>query len=215
MKRFKNILYVFNVEKENETGLKKACQTAVLNKAKLGIIVTNTVTQFAMNFEERIRSQVAALNIDPGKVAVCFSHDSPKIDIVKKVIADGYDLVITVPDILSGIKKFFYGATTLALFRKCPCAIWVVKPEAIGPYKKIMAAVDPASDNPNSKTLTDNIIELAVSLNTFVLLAIVSIRVTALFLPSSLDAIAKLTVAFTLRGIIPAAIAESTITSIV
>ena len=167
MKQFKNILYIFNVEQKNKVGLQKACKTAILNKANLNIIITNAPTNFVVNYENEMRNQIAALlseSIKLEDIPIYFSHGISRIDIIKKVISDQYDLVITEPDVTCGIKKFFYGTTTLALLRECPCIVWVAKPEVATPYKKIMAAVDPASDNPHSKELTDNIIELAVSM---------------------------------------------------
>ena len=166
MKRFKNILYVLNIEQNNKVGLQRACLTAALNNADLSIIVTNVGDDF-MHYQNEIKSQIAMLlseNIKLENVEVYFSHENPRIDIIKKVISDKYDLVITEPDTSHSIKKFFYGTTTLALLRKCPCIVWVVKPEVATPYKKIMAAVDPTNDNLHSKELTDNIIELAVSM---------------------------------------------------
>ncbi len=163
MLRFNKILYVFNIAQSNRVGLLRACNTAILNKADLAILVTDGIVEY----ESETRNLIASLlpkNIKLEDITVSFSYQSSRVDIIKKVISEQYYLLITEPDPVSGIKKFFYGTTTLALLSKCPCIVWVVKSKLVTPYNKIMAAVDPASDNPNSAALTDTIIELAVSM---------------------------------------------------
>jgi len=167
MKRFKNILYIFNRKRDNKVGLAKACRAATLSNGKLSITVVNSSAGFVKTHENEICDQIETLlSVDFKKqdVPIYFSYPPARVDIIKKVIADKYDLVVTEPDVVSGIKKFFYGTTTLALLRKCPCPVWVVQPALAKPYKKIMAAIDPASENPNSHEVTDNIIELAVTM---------------------------------------------------
>lgn len=166
MYRFKNILYVFNIENNNKVGLDRACKTAIINDAKLSIIVTaNGGNHFIIKHKDDIKTQIATLisgDLKNKELDICFSNEKPWVAIIKKVMIDKHDLVIIEPDISSKIKNFFYGATTLSLLRKCPCAVWVVKPEVKTNYRKIMAAVDPTGDNADATQLTADIIELAV-----------------------------------------------------
>lgn len=57
-----------------------------------------------------------------------------------------------------------FGSTTMHLLRKCPCPVWVIKPGQPQPYHRILAAVDPATADPDHLALNATIMELATSL---------------------------------------------------
>jgi universal stress protein E len=66
----------------------------------------------------------------------------PWIEICRAVKHAGYDLVLVGTRGLSGWKSFFLGSTARRLIRKCPAPVWVVKPEHVGPPRRILAATD-------------------------------------------------------------------------
>ena len=57
-----------------------------------------------------------------------------------------------------------FGSTDLHLLRKCPCPIWLANPGRRRRYERILAAVDPYSDAPESAALDRTILELAAAL---------------------------------------------------
>lgn len=177
MKRFKNILYVFHINQDNEVGLKRAAITAALNNAKLTIMVAKEKSNTSnVNLDKLSNTIINYVNDDicrregyPEALInnhnIIFTHGIPRIDVIEIVCKHHFDLVITEPDSVSGLKKFFYGTTTLSLIRKCPCPVWVVKPEIKTPYRKIMAAIDPSSNNTHTDELCQTILEISTSMS--------------------------------------------------
>jgi len=49
--------------------------------------------------------------------------------------------VIKCPESPSWLDRFFSG-DDMHLLRKCPCPVWLVKPQAPKTYRRILAAVD-------------------------------------------------------------------------
>jgi hypothetical protein len=65
----------------------------------------------------------------------------PFLEIVREVLRSGHDLVIKTPETQDWLDRFF-GSDDMHLLRKCPCPIWLIKPEAPKAYRRILAAVD-------------------------------------------------------------------------
>jgi universal stress protein E len=57
-----------------------------------------------------------------------------------------------------------FGTTTVHLFRKCPCPVWVMEPSLRLKFNRILAAVGPYSSDDAGNALNAKIIELAYSL---------------------------------------------------
>jgi nucleotide-binding universal stress UspA family protein len=62
-----------------------------------------------------------------------------------------------------------FGSDDMHLLRKCPCPVWLVKPESPKAYQKILAAVDVDDDHPSEELhtrhlLNHKILEMASSL---------------------------------------------------
>ena len=66
----------------------------------------------------------------------------PFVEIIHAVQQEGYDLVITGTRGLSPWKRFLVGSTAKRLIRKCPCSVWIVKPEHAMPPRVVLAATD-------------------------------------------------------------------------
>ena len=58
------------------------------------------------------------------------------------VLAGGYDLLIKTVDAASEHSRSTYGSTDKHLLRKCPCALWLVAPEAERRPSRVLAAVN-------------------------------------------------------------------------
>jgi nucleotide-binding universal stress UspA family protein len=66
----------------------------------------------------------------------------PFVEIIHAVQQEAYDLVMTGTRGLSPWKRFLVGSTAKRLIRKCPCSVWIVKPEHAMPPRVVMAATD-------------------------------------------------------------------------
>lgn len=88
----------------------------------------------------------------------------PFINIIQKVLKDHHDLVMITADGSGGLKQTLFGSTTMHLMRKCPCPVWVIKPEQPRKFKRILAAVDLVKDDAQREALAKKIMEMSTSL---------------------------------------------------
>jgi nucleotide-binding universal stress UspA family protein len=185
MKRFKNILLICNFDTKQHIAVERAVSLSQQNKARLtvfsvvkdipadmGMAITAVTPQelFQKIINDR-QEQVNALFTDISKQGVeaeaMVVTGTPFIEIIRQVMRDKHDLVILAAEGKGGIKERLFGSTSMHLMRKCPCPVWVVKPEKRTKYKKIMAAVDVTSDFPDVErnSLNPLILQLAASMS--------------------------------------------------
>ena len=177
MKRFKNILYIMDeVSLNHQSSADKVVELARLNEARVTVIIAEEIKFFdelsskLTGRYEKLRQAVVAhhherldgfLNhprwqgID---VRPDYTESDDFIVIIRKVISEGYDLVIKEATLEQGIDQL-----SMRLVRKCPCPVWVIKYDATD-FKRILAAVDVGEENPETAALNKKIVELTHSL---------------------------------------------------
>ena len=91
-------------------------------------------------------------------------YGTPFLEIIREVLRNEHDLVMTTAEGRTGLKEKLFGSTTMHLMRKCPCPVWVVKPSPPERYTHILAAVDPNPLDEVQHALNIKIMDLATSL---------------------------------------------------
>jgi nucleotide-binding universal stress UspA family protein len=89
---------------------------------------------------------------------------TPFIEIIREVLRENHDLVITGTEEHGGLRQRLFGSTTMHLMRKCPCPVWVIKPSRKRKYATILAAIDVMVSESGEDELNRKIIELSSSL---------------------------------------------------
>lgn len=168
MKRFTNILVVFNDEIGAEDALEQAVSLARDNTARLTVTVVlregTSSPQLVDETEKRLqRLSLGVQNAGVPDVRTLVLTGIPFLEIIRQVIRAEHDLVFACAESGSVIKQIFFGSTATHLVRKCPCPVWIVKPGQPVPYKKILVAVDPHSPDSDDQINT-LIMDLATSL---------------------------------------------------
>lgn len=108
-----------------------------------------------------------------GEMAVRFREDGVEahttigqgtafLAIIRQVIAGGHDLVLKGAQ-SHGESRFFAG-NDMHLMRKCPCPVWILQAEQPAESRRILAAVDPDTDEEQRMALNRTVMELATSL---------------------------------------------------
>jgi len=92
-----------------------------------------------------------------------FAVGKPFLEIVRKVKSSKHDLVVTDGGPAKG-PGWVIDSTTMHLMRKCPSAIWVVRPHSVNRYTRVLAAIDPQATDPEKDSLNGRIMELAISM---------------------------------------------------
>jgi nucleotide-binding universal stress UspA family protein len=177
MKRFKNILYIADeVSLSRQGSAGKVAELARLNEARVTVIIAeelNFLDELSKKLTGRYEELRQAVRTDHRERLEGFLHhqrwqdidvrpDYSEADdflaIIRKVMSEGYDLVIKEAPLDQGIDQL-----SMRLVRKCPCPVWVIKYDSAD-FKRILAAVDVGGDYQETAALNKKIIELAHSL---------------------------------------------------
>jgi len=185
MKRFKDILCVVAPGAGRKPSLEYAVTLAENNQASLTVI----------DVAERVTADIKMPEGGPIsadlQVAIVRTHEqeldsliepyrqrldlqakvligTPFLEIIREVLRNGRDLVIKTAETYDWQDRLF-GSDDMRLFRKCPCPVWLIKPEAPKSFRRILAAVDvndlyPAAELTTRQALNRQILEIAGSL---------------------------------------------------
>lgn len=158
MKQFKNILCVVNPEDSAEYVIERAVALAENNQARLTVV--NTTDRISAHVE----IAEGGISSDDLQEAMINSHEQqlenlvepyrerieiktrvligvPFLIIVREVLQYEHDLLIKLPGTCDWLDRLF-SSDDMHLFRKCPCPVWIIKPQEKKTYRRILAAVD-------------------------------------------------------------------------
>jgi len=185
MKRFKNILCIVNTDMQDTVAVEHAAKLAEKNQATLTVVeVIDEIPPNTTLYERTLSSidlQAEIIADHQNRLQALVSPWGQKIDIKTKVLTgilfleviyevlrNGHDLVFKTTE--SGVLlDRVFGSDDMHLLRKCPCPVWLVKPESPKAYRKILAAVDVDDDYPpeeqnTRRQLIQQILKMASSL---------------------------------------------------
>ena len=175
MKRFQNILMVVPADgTDMGPAMERATELALRNSARLTL--TSTIEEVQRRRARRARRQGVDLQAalagdrrnqleqfartyesDDLPISVSIDSGIQFVETIRRVLTNGHDLLITPEE--AGLAGFT--ARTKHLLRKCPCPVWVIRPDRTG-HLKVLAAVGP--DEEDSESLNELIMDLATSL---------------------------------------------------
>ncbi len=180
MQRFKDILLVLNPEDQVTAVLDKAVLLARQNGARLTLFSVlkeppglQRYSEYAAQYQlasaitecrEWLRGLMISQQDDDIGVVINVVEGIPFLEIIRQVLREQHDLVITTAEEKKGLRARVFGTTSMHLMRKCPCPVWVVKRAQTRPFTRIMAAVDPSLYDPKQDLLNPLILQLAGSL---------------------------------------------------
>lgn len=185
MRKFKNILCVLEPGEASKPALDRAVTLAEENQAALTVvdILPRVPSGFAMQdggpiardiqaAMERDHEEQVVKMLEPIRKKLNVKHElltgTVFLEVIRAVLRKGYDLVIKSPESPVWVDRFFAG-DDMKLLRKCPCPVWMVKPETGKHYQRILAAVDMDDDYPPEEleirqALNERVIEIAEAL---------------------------------------------------
>ena len=159
MKRFKNILFVKEPATASEAILDRVVALAQNNQANLTVIdvveplpasfsaipkgfTSETLRQAIIDERREQLEHLVALARKKMNMDTRVFYGIPYLEITRKVLRDGHDLVVKPAYNSGGLKTRLFGGTDLHLLRKCPVPVWLMKMTATAKFQKILAAVD-------------------------------------------------------------------------
>ena len=182
MHRFKKILLVYDPSPSGVTSLAKAVDLVERNEAELTVVaVIDEIPRdyrmllTAMTPEEimslarkdtlsRLEEYIAPFS-ETGRVTTRVLVGQESIAIIREVLRNGHDLVMKTARGMGGKLGMLFGSTAMHLLRKCPCPVWILKPEENRRfYRRIMAALDILPAEAEESGLNKKIMELTISM---------------------------------------------------
>ncbi|XKE46916.1 universal stress protein [Halomonas organivorans] len=182
MKRFGNILYVVEPSAPQQAGLARAISLAENNQATLTLIDVIPEEMLDLSLVPRgpsaaeVRHRVMAerrawiesLIVPHADRLACHVEVLTGIrfiEVIRAVLRAEYDLVIKTAENPEW-SRLLFGSDDMHLMRKCPCPVWLMKPEEKPNYRRIVAAVDVDVHRnvPGEQALNDGILDIASSL---------------------------------------------------
>ena len=185
MKRFKDILCTVEPGKECKLALDRAVTLAENNQANLTVITVAPSISAGIGMPEggpiSTELQAATVNshkqelenlVEPYrqyiKIETRVLIGTPFLEIIREVLRNAHDLVIKCPESLVWLDRLF-SSDDKHLLRKCPCPVWMVRPQTGESFDRILAAVDvddsyPTKELKTHQALNEMVIELASSL---------------------------------------------------
>jgi universal stress protein E len=170
MRRFKNLLLVLTNSDDQEAAMKRAIELAVTNQASLTVIDILPDTHLGISdlkMKGR-RSDLEKLKEDFAAdvpVAIDVLQGTLFLEIIRKVLKEGHDLVLKTAQKQNVIQRIFFSSADMHLLRKCPCPVWLLRPGGKEKYGRILVAVDIGSseDDEKMEALNRQILEMASS----------------------------------------------------
>ncbi|MGD9000339.1 MAG: universal stress protein [Granulosicoccaceae bacterium] len=185
MKRFKNILCVIDRQSAEQYSLEQAVALAENNQARVTVVMVTEPVHTAVSvsqewtspfaLQERLtdtQAQYLDTLIEPYKARIEITtkvlSGTPFLEVIREVLRNAHDMVIKCPESPEWLNRFFSG-DDMHLLRKCPCPVWMVKPQTRKTYHSILAAVDvddsyPSEEIKTRQALNGMVMELAGSL---------------------------------------------------
>jgi len=169
MRRFKNILAVYELVPGGDETLEKAVDLAQRNSAHLTVVHASNL--FAEEHEkkeerERLLSRImSGVQLAKGQKSLKVEH-GPAVESILKVADEiAADLIIT-PDQKKGFYAQVMGAdTSVELLRRSRCPTWIMRPRVTdGQRCNIVAAVNAGKPNALDCAGNQRILEIAASL---------------------------------------------------
>ena len=182
MKRFKNILLVYDGAEPAKSTINRAVNLATINHASLTVIdvieeiprdyqmlITALLPEEIMELavkeqNERLERYITPIRKAGVQVSAKVLVGKEFLEIIREVLRNKHDLVIKTARGNRGVKDILFGSTAMHLMRKCPCPVWMMTPGQSQPYDRILAAVDVSPADTRENTLNTKIMDLATSL---------------------------------------------------
>ena len=184
--KFKNILLICDADSIHDAVIGRAIWLAKSNGARVTLIdvVEAEPGELAKLFgalpgtraqdveyevlefhRSRLASMAAPIKSEGVETAAQVLQGIPFIEIIKKVMRDGHDLVVKGAARSDQDSAPFFGSTDLHLLRKCPCPVWIMKKSGRRQYARVLAAVDTDHTEEQRRALNTLIMDLSTSLS--------------------------------------------------
>lgn len=86
------------------------------------------------------------------------------LETIRAVLADKHDIVVKATEPPVGLIARVFGSEDMRLLRKCPCPLWLVRPDAAIPPRRVLVCVTLDEREGADPTLNGRLVEAAIEL---------------------------------------------------
>jgi len=183
MNRFQNILVVVDTRMENPPIIQRAISLAKRTGASVKLV--DVVPDFPLPVRlllkdheevfdlikkeklEKLDQHVKDIRAEGLQVEGKVLSGTASVAIIREVMSCQHDLVMRTVKGFDSRRPGFFGNTAFRLLRKCPCAVWLVEPQAKVCFKHILGCVDISMNDPRDDELNRIIYRLTDSLGQY------------------------------------------------
>jgi len=182
MKKVRDILYVCEASVRQEPALARAVSLAESNQANLTVLdvvpvmapghtIPPVATEWRSAVVSKRRQELEAWvapHAERLRIEIDVRVGTVFLEAVRTVLRRKCDLLIKPAEELRQGGRFF-GSNDMHLLRKCPCPVWLARPDEKAIYACMLAAVDFEPDTPEmqrreGQSLNQQILELSTAL---------------------------------------------------
>ena len=183
MKRFKNILLITNKNDIKSPDIQRAVSLASSNSAKLALAdvvfempfidrqlkPSLEIESFLSSLVEKRLNELKLMARELStkvEITPMVLQGTPFLEIIRVVMQLKCDLVIKMSEPEKSFTAKIFGSTDFRLLRKCPCPVWLLKPDTTFSFHSILAAVslEAFDEDEDLDALNKQILEMATSL---------------------------------------------------
>jgi len=183
MKRFKNILLITDKNYMNSPDIQRAVSLARSNAANLTLAdvvfdlplihrqlksspgVESVLSGLAEKRLQELKLMARELSTEV-EITSLVLQGTPFLEIIRVGMQLKCDLVIKMSEPEKSFTAKIFGSTDFRLLRKCPCPVWLLKPDTSFSFHSILAAValETFDEDEDFDDLNQQILEMATSL---------------------------------------------------
>ncbi|QDV68790.1 Universal stress protein E [Rosistilla carotiformis] len=180
MKRFQNILVALDTRSSSHPALDWALSVAVPSQSRLTLVdVLPELSWVARNVvpnseahqqlmiddkKQKLEELAAPIRARGQEVTTRVLRGKTSRALCDEVFHADHDLLVRVTRGIDSRSSAFYGTTGSRLLRSSPCAVALIHPNYAASSGRILAAIDPARNNPAHQKMTREVLDLTKSL---------------------------------------------------
>lgn len=181
MQALKNILVVYGDRAGDKAALRDAVELSKRNDARLEVVEfvvalrrrwwrlatgrsQDTETPDAGQIQEQLARSIEPVRQQGIQVKAMALAGTPFEEVIREVLREQHDLLIIAAEDKAGTEKSLPRGTAMQLLTKCPCPVWMTRPDARTGRGHILAALDPDSSDAARHALNVSIMNLATSI---------------------------------------------------
>jgi nucleotide-binding universal stress UspA family protein len=179
VRHFKRVLVYVHVDSLHQQAMERAVRLAVRNEAALTLVADveaapwlterlmpsapDRTAEIVSETDEKLKAMAEPVADCGLSVTTKTLVGRPWLELVREVLRNQHELVIKDIEPAADAEGIFSPHMDMRLLRKCPCPVWLVRPQASS-FRRVAAAVDVFPIDETTHAFNEKIVHLAASI---------------------------------------------------